>query len=469
MVETHKAQHALWYGNETNTDKERQRWQTKPTTLLMNDYQRLLTALFSEEFQIAMAHKNECINNPNAPWPTTKLATLKDIWDNAIVTRELFYKDASVYVRNPSTNTEYPGDEMSDGERVLFYLIGQCLEAPVEGIIIIDEPELHIHKAILIRVWDKIEASRPDCLFIYFTHDIEFAVSRTSKQKYAVRFYDGNAWDIVDIPDNGDLPEDVTVRILGSRKPVLFVEGEWQSGDASLFGKLYDGFTVLPVGSCENVIHLTNSYNNQQALHHLICRGIIDRNGRSEKNIEYLKKTRIYTIDYAELENLLLAEEVMREVAVVLGFDAAETEERIGRVKSRVFDLARRDIERICVNYTKRRLEQTLSKIGFEEKTIDGVSEEFDKQIRSLDIQAIYEARKHEMEEIFATGDYARLLSVYENKGAVKEIGGMFNLKSNEYPDFVLRQVGAKGGREVVEVLRTLAPSAQTRSDDSAW
>lgn len=44
----------------------------------------------------------------------------------------------------------YNSSEMSDGERVIFYLIGQCLAVPENGIIVIDEPELHLHKSVQI-------------------------------------------------------------------------------------------------------------------------------------------------------------------------------------------------------------------------------------------------------------------------------------------------------------------------------
>jgi len=99
-----------------------------------------------------MDHKRERILQPEASWPETRLAAVKEIWDSTIIARTLLYKGVSLYVTVPGQDIEYPGDEMSDGERVLFYLIGQCLEAPSNGIIIIDEPELHIHKAVLTRV-----------------------------------------------------------------------------------------------------------------------------------------------------------------------------------------------------------------------------------------------------------------------------------------------------------------------------
>jgi hypothetical protein len=114
-TEPDKAQHTLWYGHATNRSKEGHRWQSKPTTLLLNDYARLLVALFSEEFETAMEHKQDRVLTPNALWPETRLAKVKSIWDDAIVTRNLLYKGPAIYVMVPGEDIEYPGDEMSDG------------------------------------------------------------------------------------------------------------------------------------------------------------------------------------------------------------------------------------------------------------------------------------------------------------------------------------------------------------------
>ena len=39
---------------------------------------------------------------------------------------------------------------MSDGERAIFYFIGEVLCAKENSLIIIDEPENHLHKSILV-------------------------------------------------------------------------------------------------------------------------------------------------------------------------------------------------------------------------------------------------------------------------------------------------------------------------------
>ena len=45
---------------------------------------------------------------------------------------------------------------MSDGERAIFYMIGQILTAASDSILIFDEPELHVHSSILAKVWERV-------------------------------------------------------------------------------------------------------------------------------------------------------------------------------------------------------------------------------------------------------------------------------------------------------------------------
>lgn len=113
---------------------------------------------------------------------------------------------------------------MSDGERVIFYLIAQSLLAKPDTLLIFDEPELHINKAILAKLWDEIESARSDCGFLYITHDIEFAASRHAATKYALRSFrklPSEGWDIELVPDDKQLPDDVLATIIGSAAGAL--------------------------------------------------------------------------------------------------------------------------------------------------------------------------------------------------------------------------------------------------------
>ena len=67
----------------------------------------------------------------------------------------------------------------------------------------------------------------------------------------------------------------------------MFIEGDKSSLDYSLYRRLYDSYTVIAVGSCDEVIHSVRSFQAQPTLHRLGCVGLIDCDGRSvdEKTI----------------------------------------------------------------------------------------------------------------------------------------------------------------------------------------
>jgi len=457
-----EAERELWYGAKDTGSKITIRWKNKPATLLLDDFARVLAALFADWTRVAAEHQRERRTNPNAPWPPTKIDTIRGIWNDTIRTRALIHDGGRLAVSYPETDIpHYPADEMSDRERVLVYLAGQCLHAPRDGVIIIDEPELHLHKAVLSRFWDTLESARPDCLFIYLTHDLDFAVSRASARKFAVLKYDDRRWEIKEIPEAIGLPAELTALILGSRKPILFVEGGRTGLDANIFGKLYEGFTVLPVGSCEEVIHLTNSYNAKSELHHFVCRGIIDRDGRTQEEIEHLEAQEIYVIEYAESENLLLAEPVMDEVAQLLGFMGEDAKARVEGAKERIFGLAAEGADKASIEYAKRRLGRALSTIGFTETKIKDLVAEVDKGVKALDVFAIYKKRRTEIEDAIKQKDYQKVLELCDHKGMVRQIGSYFDLPSNGYSNYVLRQLGSEQGQRVLDALRALVPDLQ--------
>jgi hypothetical protein len=80
-------------------------------------------------------------------------------------------------------------------------------------------------------LWDKIESEREDCLFVYLTHDVDFAASRVSATKICLKSFTGEIWDWYVVPDDTEIPEDILLEIAGSRKPVIFIEGDKSSQD----------------------------------------------------------------------------------------------------------------------------------------------------------------------------------------------------------------------------------------------
>lgn len=140
------------------------RWGSKAATQLLNDYDFLVQVLYAEQANTALAtHKTVRSGNP-APATPTKFEKLEEIWQRVLPNRKLIITGDDIQASVPGSTSGYSAAEMSDGERAVFYLVGQTLNAPNDSIILFDEPELHIHRAILSRLWDELEAARPDCV-----------------------------------------------------------------------------------------------------------------------------------------------------------------------------------------------------------------------------------------------------------------------------------------------------------------
>ncbi|NSY32670.1 ATP-binding cassette domain-containing protein [Pseudoalteromonas sp. JC28] len=258
------------------------KFKEKPATQPLNDYQKLMVYLFSDETEENAKFKRECkANDGRVEPPVTKIDRVKELWEEILPHRELIIGGLRTQTCVKGHEDKlYNSSEMSDGERVIFYLIGQCLAAPQNGIIVIDEPELHLHKSIQAPLWDAIEKQREDCLFVYLTHDVDFAAAKSAAKMVWLKSFDGSKWEWEQINQDEDLPGDLLIEVLGSRKPVVLVEGENGSYDVSLYRELLPNFLVIPRGSCTQVIQSVKALKANPQIHHLEVYGVIDRDRR---------------------------------------------------------------------------------------------------------------------------------------------------------------------------------------------
>lgn len=212
------------------------RWGAKGASMLLNDFDFLLQVLFAEQSRTALATHQRSRAGSSEEATATKFEQLKIIWEHLLPHRELVFSGDDIQVRVPGNEVLYSAADMSDGERAIFYLIGQILVATENSVLVIDEPELHIHRSIMSKLWDQLENVRPDCALLFITHDLEFAASRVG-QKFVIRDYQaaGPTWIVDAVPADTGFSEEVTTLLLGSRRPILFVEGDTNSLDKAVY------------------------------------------------------------------------------------------------------------------------------------------------------------------------------------------------------------------------------------------
>jgi putative AbiEii toxin of type IV toxin-antitoxin system/uncharacterized protein DUF4435 len=431
------------------------RWNNKPATHLLSDFDALQQTLFAHHNHVASKYLQEAKLAP-VPIPTTKLEELKAIWDELLPHRVLEVLDSTIKVlpqsrKAPSipsgsgaTDDSYHGSEMSDGERAIFYFIGQCLVAPPDGLIIVDEPESHVHTAIVGLLWDAIEKSRPDCGFIYITHNLEFAITRPGAAQYFIRAYDHSArrWEIEQLPQDTGLPEHVVAEIVGSRKPILFVEGERGSLDLTIYRSHYHKFTIIPIGSCEAVIHSVASYKGSASLHWLGVRGLVDGDDRDAAEIAHLLKLSVFALPVAEVENLLLLPDVFLALAEALLCD--DPVAKLAILKTMVMAEAKSNADLVSARYTTRQLDRRLKRIEVGAKDLGSLQSNYQAQLAGIDPATLFNAFKAKLLSSIQSENLPAVLQLYDNKGLLARAATLLVKDQKQLTEKLSRLLGEK-------------------------
>ena len=399
----------------------------------------LVSALLGER----IARRDEyCSNIHNGDVVDTnkfrsKLDEVIEIWNDLIEHRTLFCDNSGnlkIKYSNNNETKEYPAFKMSDGEREIFYVVGRVLLAKESSLIIIDEPELHLHKAILNKLWDTLEQKRSDCMFIYLTHDIDFAASRVAKKCW-LKSYTADvleSWEVEPITDN-EIPEPLLMKLLGSRKKILFCEGRKNSLDYQIFEVLFPNYTITPVASCKDVINFTRAFNKVNNKYSEAF-GIIDRDFKVKEQLDKLKTENIFSYDVAEIENLFLLEDFIK------GFAEYKKEScEFSKIKEDIMELFKRDVQQQVSYYVTQKINYYFREYQVKKgKTIDEVKNAFTSFISEIQIREWFDERVQELNEIVDNNNYPRAILVYNNKGLhsiIEKTFGMssYNKKAIEY------------------------------------
>lgn len=436
-----EAQRAFLIGNVNSTEMSQRsyyRWGNKPDNYLLGDFPALMVLLQTEEYESLIKYKKTVNDGEDAQMPKTNLDKIKDAWEEILPQRELIISAGKINTKIPGTEIVYNASGMSDGERVIFYLLGEILCAPPDAYVIFDEPEMHIHKSLVGTFWNKAETLRPDCTFIYLTHDLDFAASRHLADKIWLRDFDGSKWDYVHINDfEESIPDDLYLEVLGSRKKILFIEGDSSSLDSFIYESIFPEYTVKPLGSCQKVINCTKSFNSLSSFHHIESNGLVDRDRRTEEEIASLKASAIMVPEVAEIENFFLLENAVKAVAR----DMHKNEDDVFEaVKEKVFAFFKAQLENQVSLHSTSEINRVIARsISVSESTQESVQEEYNTMTASIDVEAIFEKYRTSFCEILESEDYIGILRVFNNKGLIfqSQVANLCDIIPNNYTAYV--------------------------------
>lgn len=291
-----------------------------------NDVAGLFSKLLAEEAVTASQLLREVYRDgPKAARPEpTKIMLLQEVWGRLFPGRTIDFSGykLAVHADHGDGENQFPAQQMSDGERVALYLAGRVLESG-KRIIIIDEPEVHLHSRLAARFWDEMQALRPDLRFVYLTHNLNFALSREGAVLAGVM--PNSAPQVISV-DEG-LPRRLTEALLAGAtfslhaERIVFCEGqEGASPDQRLYSSWFrgPGTVVVPVGSGKDVVRCTMAFSTSSLISGLCAEGIVDRDYWPKAYLQSLPES-VQVLPVHEVENLFCIRDVFVAVAEHLG------------------------------------------------------------------------------------------------------------------------------------------------------
>ena len=387
---------------------------------LENDMQSLVQALIANYIQTSTKFYEQR-NKEQTIEDLTVLEQVFKLWHEIIPHRELFYDNKGNIKVKGNDCVEYDFIQLSDGEKAVFYYASHILLAKDNSYIIIDEPENHLNFAIVNKMWNVLEQQRPDCVFMYLTHNINFATSRINSRKLWMKSYNQSksSWDIIQLSDNELLPESLYMELLGSKQNILFCEGKDNSSyDCKLYSILFPNYTIKPIDGHYNVINSVRSFNNCYEIHGNRAIGIIDKDFHEETEIKAWENDNIFSLPVCEIENIFLDEKLIIEANQRL----CGTKD-IKQIKDSLFSYVKKDIERQSVLYTRDKSNYILT--GSLVKVRDNI-ENLTKAILDvpsiIDPKRIYEEKKDKLQKIIDEKNYEQLIIENNSKGLCAEL-----------------------------------------------
>ena len=402
---------------------------TKLITLLVKDIIAVATDNFrgKNESSLSLWQKLEKIWNKIKPEIKFDIDT-----KNTVVKVE---KNGSIYSING----------LSDGERCILFYIGNVLLAPENSYIVVDEPETFLNAAVYNELWDLLISERPDCQFIFASHNMDFVQSRTNATYiWCKKFeapYDFDYEQLEESQEFQEFPLTLLAEVSGTRKPILFCEGTKTSIDYQIYSKLFSEFCfVKPVQGHKQVIQHTKAYNNLQLLHGNTAYGIIDNDWMNESSIQEQKEQNIFVLPFNEVEMMLVDEAVVKSC---LHFDDdKEKQQKFENFQQSIIESCKEKKDKIISLALKKRVDEFLEGNCIENNkpTKEDVEEFLKNLVNEFDASSTVDNITFIVEESLNSSDFSAILKICNLKNEIINHRGNTKIVPN-FKDKALKRI----------------------------
>lgn len=335
------------------------------------------------------------------------------LWNEIINKHELVIINGVLKVKT-TDGSIFLFNQLSDGERQVFYFLASSLLSNGKPYMIIDEPENHLNPQVSKRLWDIIEEEIDLTQIVHITHDPDFATSRQDSTLIWSKSYTYPADWKFEIVEAENLPQELLIEVLGSKTNVLLCEGGYDSLDYKIYNSIYEDYKIIPVGGHRQVIQYVKILQKMEQLN-IEVRGIIDGDSKNQEIKDRYKINNIYHIDVNEIEMLFLAKPVIKRVLENwrdITIDVIDIDKTISDFETKFLEKIHSSIDKIVLEIVKRNIENILENEKIQSyKTIDEVQKEMDRIFKSAKPDDIYTEFKDIIDLLLREKNYKKMLN----------------------------------------------------------
>jgi len=343
------------------------------------------------------------------------LKTLNELLRLSAIPIEISFDRGEQLLASKSGSAPYSIAELSDGERNVLLLAANVLTAPRATLLLIDEPERHIHRSISSRLLSQLFARRSDCAFVISTHDVMLCMDIPDAKVLLARSCSRKGphqvtWDADLLDKTPALEEQLVGDILGARRKVLFVEGTPQSLDQPLYTLLFPQASVIAKTSCRDVEHAVLGVRAAEGLHWVRAFGIVDGDGRTAEDKTRLEAAGIHLLDVFSVESVYydtaIIERVAKRQTAVTGDDVRLV---LSDAKTAALKALPSHRQRLCERVVEKSVRDSILRSL---PGLDAISSGKPVDL-SVDVPAVVAVELSRFDGLLASGDLAALVRRY--------------------------------------------------------
>lgn len=342
---------------------------------------------------------------------------LQEVWKLIFPDIEFVLDALNRTLRVKKKDEEYPVNAMSDGEKVSLFHLLQILFVDDNSFVLVDEPESFLNPTLSNLLWDTLEAVRPDIKFIYISHNMSFVGSRKEASLIWIKSFEyPDEWKLEPMQGIESLPRELVAQLAGTRKPIVFIEGDYSSPDYALFSGMFsEDARVFPVGGHDTVRMYTKSYNNAPEFNGGKAFGIVDRDLMDENEISNSLEDDIYTLPFNEIEMMYFDEDILSMYLTQLSYPTAEVVKKIDDFKNAFFEKVRTSIDEITSMKSKAMLDSFLARERVEkykDVSAGDMLQEIQQKLSDLNLEEKDKEFKSILEQSVVEKNYTKLLEL---------------------------------------------------------